>query len=118
MKKFQIKELAGAIVKHGGISDEMLNRILHRFSRQDLKNFVRFLSDAVKSSKVFVSFAGNLKSESESKISAMFPNKDIVYKKDDENLAGGMVFEYGDFILDCSVSGTIKRILSNMRDKI
>ena len=48
----------------------------------------------------------------------MFPNKKILFKRDDENISGGVRFEYGDFVLDYSVSGIVKRILNDIRESL
>jgi F-type H+-transporting ATPase subunit delta len=117
MKRSQIKELAKSIVEHNELSEKNLNWVFSNFSRQEIKVFTRFLSDEMKDKNVLVTFAGELLSDTnKSKIEAMFPNKKITFKRDDVDVVGGMRFEYGDFILDCSISGIARRILNAIKE--
>jgi F-type H+-transporting ATPase subunit delta len=112
MKRSQIKELATSIVKHDELSEKDLNWVYSNLSRHDLKLFMRLLSEEIKNNAVAASFAGELSDVNKKKIIAMFPNKKISFKRDDMAIAGGVRFEYGDFVLDYSVSGVVKRILN------
>jgi F-type H+-transporting ATPase subunit delta len=118
MNILQIKELAASIVKYDEFSKEYLDWIYSNLSRQDIKLFVRLLSKEIKNNAVTISFAGSLSDTHKRKINAMFPNKKILLKRDDANIVGGARFEYGDFILDCSVLGVVKRTLSAIASKL
>ena len=48
----------------------------------------------------------------------MFPNKKILFKRDDDNILGGVRFEYDDFILDYSISRVIERILKDIKENL
>lgn len=118
MKRSKIRELAKSIVKYDELSTKDLEWVFSNLSRQELKLFVRLLSKGIKDNTVTASFADELNCENKKKISAMFPNKKILLKRDDENIIAGVRFEYGDFILDYSVSGIIKRILDDIRENL
>lgn len=118
MKRAQIKELAQSIAVTGGISDKDMNWILKNFSRSDLKMFIRLLTQEMKDRKVIASFAGNIGVEDKKRIISLFPDKNIEFKRNDEGLGAGVKLEYSDFILDYSVSGIIKRILSSIRESL
>jgi F-type H+-transporting ATPase subunit delta len=118
MKRSKVRELAKAIVKYDELSTKDLEWIFLNLSRQELKLFMRLLSKEIKDHTVTASFAGELSCENKKKINAMFSNKKILLKRDDENISGGVRFEYGDFILDYSVSGIIKRILNGIRENL
>jgi F-type H+-transporting ATPase subunit delta len=118
MKRSQIKELVNSIVKYDELNIKDLEWILSNLSRQELKLFMRLLSKEIKDSSVTASFAGELSDTNKKKITAMFPNKKILFKRDDENISGGVRFEYGDFVLDYSVSGIVKRILNDIRESL
>lgn len=118
MKRAQIKELAQSIAVSGGISDNDMNWILKNFSRNDLKMFVRLLTQEMNEKKVVASYAGNMNDDDKNRIISLFPDKNIEFKRDDEGLGAGLKLEYSDFILDYSVSGIIKRILSNIRESL
>lgn len=118
MKISQIKELVDSIIKHDELSIKGLDWILSNLSRQELKVFMRLLSKEIKNSSVTASFAGELNDVNKRRITAMFPNKKILFKRDDENISGGVRFEYGDFVLDYSVSGIVKRILNDIRESL
>jgi F-type H+-transporting ATPase subunit delta len=76
------------------------------------------LSKAIKYNSVTASFAGELSDVNKRKIIAMFPDKKILFKRDDKNIVGGMRLEYGDFVLDYSVSGIVGRILNGIRESL
>ena len=112
MKRSQIENIAKSIVTHDELSEKNLNWIYSSFSRQELKLFIRLLSREIKDNNVIASFAGELNDVNRKKITAMFPNKKISFKRDDMAIAGGIRFEYSDFVLDYSVTGIVKRILN------
>jgi F-type H+-transporting ATPase subunit delta len=118
MKRSQIKELAKSIVEYDELSDKDLTWLYSNLSRQELKTFVRLLSNEIKDKNVLATFAGELSNVNKSKIEAMFPGKKITFKRDDESVAGGVRFEYSDFILDYGVSGITKRILNVIKERL
>lgn len=118
MKKTFIKELAESVVKYEGLSDKDLNWILSNLSRQELKLFLRLLNNEIKSGNVTVYHAGNLDIQKENRIRTLFKDKKVHFKRDDEDLGAGIRFEYGDFILDYSISGILNRILNSIRESL
>jgi len=119
MKKSQIKELAESIIRYDGLSEEKdLNWLFANLSRQELKLLISLLSKEIKYNNVTVSFSGQLSDIDKNKIAVMFPDKKILFKRDDDNIIGGVRFEYYDFILDYSISGTIQRILNGIRENL
>jgi F-type H+-transporting ATPase subunit delta len=118
MKRSKIREFVKSIIKYDELSTKDLEWIFSNLSRQELKLFMRLLSKEIKDNTVIASFAGELSYENKKKINAMLPNKKILLKRDDENISGGVRFEYGDFVLDYSVSGIIKRILDDIRENL
>jgi F-type H+-transporting ATPase subunit delta len=79
---------------------------------------MRLLLKKIKIKNVVVSFAGELSNIDRKKITMKFSNKNILFKRDDYNIIGGMRFEYADFVLDCSVSGILKRTLNAIRENL
>ncbi|MDR1926618.1 MAG: F0F1 ATP synthase subunit delta [Endomicrobium sp.] len=118
MNRSQIKELVESIVKYDEFSEKDLNWLQSTLSRQGLKLFMRLLSKEIKDNNVTVSFAGKLSDVNRKKIVAMFPNKKILFKRDDANIAGGVHFQYSDFVLDYSVAVIVKRILNTIRERL
>ncbi|MDR0956473.1 MAG: F0F1 ATP synthase subunit delta [Endomicrobium sp.] len=118
MKRTQIKELAESVIKYNELSEKDLKWIYLNLSKRNIKLFLLLLSEEIKNSSVVVSFAGELSDVCKAKIIDMFPNKKIWFKRDDENIIGGMRFEYGDFVVDYSISGIIKRTLNEIREKL
>ncbi|MDR2772014.1 MAG: hypothetical protein LBB93_00930 [Elusimicrobiota bacterium] len=118
MKKIQIKELAQSIAANDGIDDNGLKWISEKFSRNELKMFLRFLSKEIKDNKVTAFFGGDINEEGKNKVLSLFPNKKVVFKRDDNLVGAGIRIEYGDFVLDYSISGIVKRILSRIRETI
>lgn len=120
MKRLRIKELADSVTKCGYLCQKHLDWIISNFSRQELKLFSNLLSKGSKYNynNVIVSFSGKLNDTHKKKINMMFQNKKIIFKQDDDNIIGGVRFEYDDFILDYSISGTVERILNDVKENL
>jgi hypothetical protein len=118
MKRSQIRELTKSIIKYGELSEKDLKWVTSKFSRKELKLFMMLLSKEIKDNNVSVSFAGNLSDINKNKFLEMFPNKNVTFNRDDESLIGGVCLEYGDFVLDCSVNATVKRILNAIKERL
>ncbi|MDR3071544.1 MAG: hypothetical protein LBU29_03025 [Endomicrobium sp.] len=118
MKRLQIKELVTSIVKYEGFSEENLDWVCSTFSKQDLRLFIYLLAKEIKSNSVTVSFAGELSDVNRMRITNMFPNRKILFKRDDANIGGGVCFEYDDFVLDCSVAWMVTRTLNTIRERL
>ncbi|MDR1928602.1 MAG: F0F1 ATP synthase subunit delta [Endomicrobium sp.] len=121
MKKkqiFQIKELAKSIVKYDHLSDEDFLWISMNFSKKDLKLLMFFLAKEIKNKKVLINFAGEFSEIKKEIIINLFKNKTIMFNRDDKNIICGMYIEYEDFILDYSVSGTIKKMFDTLRKRL
>jgi len=118
MKRAHIKELAVSAAENGGMSDADLKWIFRRFSRQELKIFIRLLSQGIKDKNVTVFFAGQIGGNEKKRVEGMFPGKNIEFKRDDAGLTAGLRFEYGDYVLDYSVSGAVTRILNGIKEAL
>ncbi|MDR2812007.1 MAG: hypothetical protein LBB06_02735 [Endomicrobium sp.] len=118
MKRSQIKELAKSVVEYDELSEKDLNWVYSNFSRQEIKSFARLLSNEIKDKNVLATFAGELSVANKSKIESMFPGKKITFNRDDADVAGGVRFEYSDFILDYSISGIARRILNVIKARL
>jgi F0F1-type ATP synthase delta subunit len=118
MKRSQIKEITKSIVKYDELSENDLKWITSNLSRKELKLFMMLLSKEVKDNNVSISFAGSLSDINKNKFLEMFPNKKVIFNRNDESLIGGVCLEYGDFIFDCSVSTTVKRILNAIKERL
>ncbi|MCL2799988.1 MAG: hypothetical protein FWD54_06930 [Endomicrobia bacterium] len=114
MKRAQIKELASAIVDAEKLSAEDLQRIFSMFSRKDLKQFMLLLSREIKDRNVAANFSGELSQDNKNEIISMFPGRKVNFIRDDAGIIAGLRFEYGDYVLDYSVSGILKRTLENL----
>jgi len=118
MKRAQIRELAAAVAENGGMSDNDLQWVFKKFSRQELKSFAYLLSREMKDKSVTVFFAGEIGSGEKKRIENMFPGRNIEFKRDDAAVTAGLRFEYGDYVLDYSVSGIITRILNGIKESL
>jgi len=118
MERSLISELAASIAAAGEFSQSSLDRIFEIFSREDLKLFTIILSREIKNRTVTATYAGEMTEENKKKILALFPGKRTVFKRDDDRIVAGARFEYGDFVLDYSASGAIRRILNDLRERI
>jgi len=118
MKKSQIEKFAKSIIKYDGLSTRDLKWIFSSFTKQELKTLKTLLCEKIKNNKVIVSFAGELSDKSKKEIVLMFPNKKTFFKRNDKNIVAGIRFEYGDFVLDCSILGAIKKVLTGIKERL
>ena len=117
MKREQIKELARAVAESDAMSDKELNWLFLHLTKRELKYFVNLLSWEIKNAKVSVSYAGTATENDKKGIIALFSGKRAEFKED-SSLVAGVKFEYGDCVLDYSVSGMINKILGNIRESL
>jgi len=117
MKRELIKELAQSVAEHNEMSAQELSWLFSRLSKKELKTFVNLLFWETKNRKVAVSYAGSMTENHKKRIESLFPGKKAEFKED-SSLAAGVKFEYGDYVLDYSVSGIIKRILENIKGQL
>jgi F-type H+-transporting ATPase subunit delta len=117
MKREQIKELAQAVARYNEMGDKELDWLFSNMSKKELKIFINLLLREMKNRKVTVSYAGSMTESYKERITSLFPDKRAEFKED-PSLAAGAKFEYGDYVLDCSVSGIISGILENIRENL
>lgn len=118
MKKQQIKQLALSIVEQGEISESVSQWISSNLQKSELKLFVNYLSRALKETTVVVRYAGDPSSVTKEKIQKMFPDKKLVYVRDDKEIGAGVRFEFGDYILDYTVTNMILKIMKSIRESL
>ncbi len=118
MKKQQIKQLALSIVEQGDISGDVSQWIFNNLQKSELKLFVNYLSSILKEATVVVKYAGDASPVIKNKIQKMFPDKKLVYIRDDEEIGAGIRFEFGDYILDYTVTNMILKIIKNIRESL
>lgn len=118
MKKQQINELAISIIENGEISEKVSSWINNNLSKSEMKLLVSYLSRALKEKTVVVKYAGNPSTVIKEKIQKMFPNKKIVYIRDDKEIGAGIKFEFGDYVLDYTVTNMIVKIMKDLRESL
>jgi len=118
MKRSQIKELAHSAVEYGDVSDNDMNWIFSKLSRPEMKLLMRLLKEEIRVVNVIVHHAGDVNADYQGKIISSFPGRKVSFKRDDENIEGGLRIEYGDFVWDYSVAGIVRRILNNIRESL
>ena len=118
MKKQQIKQLAQAIVSEGEISENVSKWLLNNLTKAEMKLFVKYLSAEIKEFTVIAKYAGEPSDEVKNKIRQMFRDKNIVYIRDDKEIGAGIKLEFGDYILDYTVSAMIVKIMKGIKERL
>lgn len=118
MEKQQIKQLALSILEDGEVSEKSFNWIMNNFSKNDMKLFVGYFHSAFKDKNVIVRYAGTPSDAVKEKISKMFPGKKLIYVKDDKEIGAGIRLEFGDYILDYTVTNMIIKIMKGIRESL
>ena len=118
MQKQQIKQFAQAIVSEGEISENVSKWLLNNLTKAEMKLFVKYLSAEIKEFTVIAKYAGEPSDEVKNKIRQMFRDKNIVYIRDDKEIGAGIKLEFGDYILDYTVSAMIVKIMKGIKERL
>lgn len=118
MEKQQIKQLALSILEDGEVSEKNFDWLMNNLSRNDMKLFLSYFNAAFKNKNVVVYYAGTPSDTVKTKISKMFPGKKIVYVRDDKEIGAGVRIEFGDYILDYTVTNMIIKIMKGIRESL
>lgn len=118
MKKQQIKQFAQAIVSEGEISENVSKWLLNNLTKAEMKLFVKYLSAEIKEFTVIAKYAGEPSDEVKNKIRQMFRDKNIVYIRDDKEIGAGIKLEFGDYIIDYTVSAMIVKIMKGIKERL
>lgn len=118
MEKQQIKQLALSILEDDEVSETSCNWILNNLSKEELKLFIGYFNTAFKDKNVVVRYAGTPSDSVKAKIAKMFPNKNLIYIRDDKEVGAGIRMEFGDYILDYTVTNMIVKIMKGIRESL
>ncbi len=118
MTKEQIKKLAYLITLQGDVSEDVSKWILANLSKPDMKLFIRHLNNALRHSTVTAKYSGVLSESSKMKLYEMFPGKKIVFTRQDDEIGAGIKINFGDYTLDYTVSGIVKKIMKDIRENL
>jgi len=118
MEKQQIKQIALSIIQDGNVSEKVYDWIINNFSKNDMKLFINCLRTALKDKNVVVRYAGTPSDTVKEKITKMFPDKNLVYVRDDNQIGAGVRIEFGDYILDYTVTNMIIKIMKGIRESL
>ena len=118
MKKQQIKQLALSIIQNGEITDEVSKWIFDNLTKNEIKSLLSYMVSCIKNNTVIVRYAGQASDTVKNKIQKMFPDKTIVYNRDDKEVGAGIKLEFGDYILDYTLSNMVAKIMKNIRESL
>lgn len=118
MKKEQIKKLAYSVIASEEISDTVSKWMLDNLSKADIKLFLRYLNNALREATVVAQYSGVLSEVSKNKFQKMFPDKKIVFVRKDEEVGAGIKINFGDYILDYTVSRMVEKIMKDIRENL
>lgn len=118
MKKLQIKQFAQSIVASDEISNDVVEWLLNNLTKAEMKLFVKYLALEIKEGTVVAKYAGQPSDIVQNKIQKIFQNKKIVYVRDDKEIGAGIKFEFGDYILDYTVSAMIVKIMKGIKERL
>ena len=118
MKKQQIKQLAVSIIKSGEVTDEVSKWIFNNLTKNDIKILLSYMVASIKSNTVFVKYAGQASDTVKNKIQKMFPDKSIIYNRDDKDVVAGVKLEFGDYILDYTLYNMVDKIMKDIRESL
>lgn len=118
MKRQQIKQFAQTVAFAGEISEDVSKWLLNNLTKAEMKQFVKYLSAEIKELTVTAKYAGEPSDAVKNRIQQMFRDKKIVYIRDDEEIGAGIKLEFGDYILDYTVSAMIVKIMKGIKERL
>jgi F0F1-type ATP synthase delta subunit len=118
MKKEQIKKLAYSVVASREISENVSKWMLNNLSKADMKLFLRYFNNALREATVVAQYSGVLSEISKEKFQKMFPDKNIVFVRKDKEIGAGIKINFGDYILDYTISTMVEKIMKDIRENL
>ena len=102
-----IKELAkSSIDNKGDVSEKVIDYVLNKFNKKELKFYLRRLKKISNEQNVTVKYEGELTLELKREIKDMYLGKNVNFVKE-EKLGGGILIIDNDMIVNYTVSSMI-----------
>lgn len=117
MKKTILKKLAQMSIEDQKVNQSVALYVTKKLSKSDLKTYLLYLKQEVKNSTVYISTEDTLSEDLKTKFTHMFQNKNLEYSVDD-TLGGGIYVKNADNIIDASIKGSVKTIVSQLKSKL
>lgn len=118
MTKEQIKKLAYSLAESEEISETVYKWLVSNLSKSDMKLFIRYIKNALRETTVVAQYSGALSETSKNIFGKMFPDKKIIFLRKDEEIGAGIKINFGDYILDYTVSRMVEKIMKDIRENL
>lgn len=117
MNKFIIKKLSSMTIEAGNINEDIKNFVFSKFSRADLKKYLLYLKEEIKTKQVNVKYAGDIDISTRQSLSELFTGKEIIYEPAD-SFGAGLQIAYDDNIVSLNLKNMIERTIKKLKEEL
>lgn len=115
MNKKLLKELILLSYKNGDLDNKTVSEIAEKLDRVQLKQYIKALKSAEKLRNVYVDSPFGLQNDTLKELNDIFPNKNIIARKD-EGLLLGTRITYNDDVFQMNLKNSLEQIVDNIED--
>ena len=116
-----LKKLAETTIADGDVNREVHPEVARfvttKLSARELKSYLFHLRQALRNSRVNVSYAGELDGESKKSIEARFAGRQVTYTPAAE-LGGGIEVEFEDNVMKMNIKNMIERTVERIKGNL
>lgn len=109
-----LKNIAQYLVETGKVNETVEEYILKKLSRDELKNFLFYLKEALRKSRVTVISADKLDQDTKKKIETLY--KKSGHYLTDESLSAGVIIKDGDDVYDASFKNMLNETINKLEN--
>jgi hypothetical protein len=112
-----LKQLAETTVADGKVNPEAAKFVTTKLSAKELKSYLFYLKQALRNSRVKISYAGELDAASRKKLDARFAGKQITYIPA-AGLGGGIEIEFEDNLMKMNIKNMIEKAVERIKGNL
>lgn len=114
MKKSDIKKLAQVSFDKGIVNKNVVDYVMDKLSKADLKLFLFFLTQEIDKNTVSVVSSHELTTQDKKRLENIF-EKEVFNYKTDISLGAGIVIKSEDTIIDASIKGAVNQTINQLK---
>ncbi len=109
MEEKIIKKLAIASYKNNKLDEDNVDRIIVNLNRRELRGYIKALKVLQSRIRVYVEYSKELSGGYKKEVEELFPNKEVIFKKNDDLLMGIRITE-NDIVSNINLNNSLKKI--------
>lgn len=109
MDRKLIKKLAIISYTDNKLDEKKVNRIVVNLNRRELREYIKDLKVLQSKIRVYVEYSKELGEKYKKEVEALFPNKEVIFRKNEELLVGLRITE-NDIVSNINLNSSLKQI--------